>query len=763
MSFFHNLNKRLADLAAKQDAAQLAESKQADHVAQSPLTQALNEAKADTIYVQHSNGAPQKVKLTPDMKAAGKIYVQHPSGPQTKVKIPADAKKSVKEEDVAEADYSAKKAAAGKDIGKPGKNFAKIAKSAGAKYGSKAAGERVAGAVLNKLRHPKEDIENEGNAFTGKLKATPKGEKFKLGDKTFKDTSSLEEGTCPSCDCSPCKCDSMEESALQAYLGDKKYGKEGMKALQKAGREHAGKTKMDQIRNRYDKMDEADMEEGNEFSGNLAKAKAAHKSEFEVDGKTYPVKEEKKKAKPDYIDLDGDGDRKESMKKAAADKKRSTGTAFDKEHMDKLRKEKEAETHSRYDVKDTGYSKRYTRKHEDDVEKDDEVKSDEPKKKGRPKGPAKGPERTTKGAWKHKGERKTKTKEGLDSDGVMMTRSTNCSSESIEHGEQAEYNDEAGMAKDSLHTIVRHARELERALRSNENLPEWVQEKIGQIKGMMSSVTDYIVSTHERDAEQATGREGLTTVIPEKAVSKAQRKFMGMAHAIQKGERIKGASPELKKVAKSMNAKDTHDFAATKEKGLPEKVKAKKTEVEETTVAGSVAPVQNAAPKAGKGMQFGKGVYEGFNTSVESMITESMNISVNMNAGEDGQTRKSITVTAEGQEADQLAALLKMAGLHGQSSESCGCGNTPCSCDETVEEAYGDTDETLNKPDWPTDKETLEAEPELRTYSGGLNGPKSTGQTTVPVVASQLRRQASMEESVELERSLFKTWKNYKG
>ena len=53
-------------------------------------------------------------------------------------------------------DYSAKKARAGKDIGKPGKNFSKIAKSAGEKYGSKAAGERVAGAVLNKLRHGEE-------------------------------------------------------------------------------------------------------------------------------------------------------------------------------------------------------------------------------------------------------------------------------------------------------------------------------------------------------------------------------------------------------------------------------------------------------------------------------------------------------------------------------------------------------------------------------------------------------------------------------
>lgn len=49
--------------------------------------------------------------------------------------------------------YSAKAAAAGKDIGKPGKNFSKIAKSAGKEYGSKAAGKKVAGAILAKLRN----------------------------------------------------------------------------------------------------------------------------------------------------------------------------------------------------------------------------------------------------------------------------------------------------------------------------------------------------------------------------------------------------------------------------------------------------------------------------------------------------------------------------------------------------------------------------------------------------------------------------------
>jgi len=56
------------------------------------------------------------------------------------------------EEELDEATYSAKAARAGKDIGKPGKAFAKIAKSAAKRYGSKERGEKVAGAVLAKLR-----------------------------------------------------------------------------------------------------------------------------------------------------------------------------------------------------------------------------------------------------------------------------------------------------------------------------------------------------------------------------------------------------------------------------------------------------------------------------------------------------------------------------------------------------------------------------------------------------------------------------------
>lgn len=47
---------------------------------------------------------------------------------------------------------AAKQARKGKDMGKPGKNFSKIAASAGKKYGSAAAGKRVAGAIFQKMR-----------------------------------------------------------------------------------------------------------------------------------------------------------------------------------------------------------------------------------------------------------------------------------------------------------------------------------------------------------------------------------------------------------------------------------------------------------------------------------------------------------------------------------------------------------------------------------------------------------------------------------
>lgn len=58
--------------------------------------------------------------------------------------------------------------------------------------------------------------------------------------------------------------------------------------------------------------------------------------------------------------------------------------------------------------------------------------------------------------------------------------------------------------------------------------------------------------------------------LEEKAVSKAQQKFMAMVLAKKRGK-MDNASPEVEKAAESMSTKSARDFAKTKHKGLPEK------------------------------------------------------------------------------------------------------------------------------------------------------------------------------------------------
>jgi len=72
-----------------------------------------------------------------------------------------------------------------------------------------------------------------------------------------------------------------------------------------------------------------------------------------------------------------------------------------------------------------------------------------------------------------------------------------------------EYNDEAGMAKSNIHTIIRSAEELEQLIHDNENIAEWAQEKLAVVKSMIVTVKDYIASEHERTKEKTTGHEGV--------------------------------------------------------------------------------------------------------------------------------------------------------------------------------------------------------------------------------------------------------------
>ena len=516
----------------------------------------------------------------------------------------------------------------------------------------------------------------------------------------------------------------VDESALQAYLGKKKYGTQGMIALQKAGREGASKEKMASIRAKHDKMDEADMEEGNKFAFNVIKAKAAglKKADLDGDGDMEPVREadyvglEEKKAKPDYIDLDQDGNRKETMRKAAADKKkmseadpvgleekkkesRSKGTAFDPEVAKSMISK---DPHPRYDVKDTGYSKRYTRKTEEPEDDDDSKDSQadryaSPKKKGRPTGTkraigAKGPTGRSK----------------------LMSKDSIKEMDSIALVDKGEYDREGDMAKEQLYTMKMAAQELSSILGDDENLPEWVQSKITKALDYIDTARDYMKSTKaDRNMEP----------VAEKAVSKNQAVAARIARGVQKGDIEAEPGTASAEMAK-MRPKELRKFAKTDTKGLPKKVKEQTAE----------------EPKKAKGgFEFGKGVYESMDHKFRQALTEGMNISVNMNTGPDGNPTKNITVSADGDDAEALAMLLKMAGM-GTSHDS----------HQAVDE---------NSPDYPTNTETSD---DAFQYSGGLNGPKSTGQTTVPVIASQLRRQVSMEESVELERDLFRLYQNYK-
>ena len=302
--------------------------------------------------------------------------------------------------------------------------------------------------------------------------------------------------------------------------------------------------------------------------------------------------------------------------------------------------------------------------------------------------------------------------------------------------DQGEYDQEGDMAKDQLHTLTKAAQELSSILDDDQDLPEWVQSKITKALEFINTSNDYM--DQERHDSDDMNK------LDEKAVSKKQQRFMGMAHAMQKGEKIPGASKELKKVAKSMKKGDVEDFAKTKHKGLPEK-KAKKKEVEETTTAGAVATAPTSGKASKGGMQFGKGIYDSWNRELEQVIAESMNISMNMNSDSHGGPGRSLTVTATEEDAMKLAALLKMAGVgSGESTGGCGCGETPCGCDrgEMVDE---------NKPDWPTNTETSS---DALQYAGGLNKPKTDvagdGQTTVPVTAVHTQDEDELRRMMEM-------------
>ena len=156
------------------------------------------------------------------------------------------------------------------------------------------------------------------------------------------------------------------------------------------------------------------------------------------------------------------------------------------------------------------------------------------------------------------------------------------------------------------------------------------------------------------------------------------------------------------------------------------------------------------------GTPYGKSVYESaFKKSLNSQLNES----INMNTSQDSDGKKSVTVTASDEDADKLGELLKMAGLfssEGYSSVCQNCGGIheadACGADHVDEDLANSPDEMYTDADYMT-----------QTLSGGLNGPKTTGQTTIPVINRQDSRQGVMAEADKItEQAKSRLWNMYK-
>lgn len=162
----------------------------------------------------------------------------------------------------------------------------------------------------------------------------------------------------------------------------------------------------------------------------------------------------------------------------------------------------------------------------------------------------------------------------------------------------------------------------------------------------------------------------------------------------------------------------------------------RKEKADESTVAGSVS----TAPAAKKGgMKFGGSVYEAYEEQLSAQLNEGMDINVNINS--DG--KKTVSVTATDDDANSLAQLLNLAGV------------------EPKEPHHHDAHHVdENAPENAPNPDVLKGADEEQ-YAGGLNKPKTTGQTTTPVIASQLNREIAYED-VDLERTLFDLFQEVK-
>ena len=258
-----------------------------------------------------------------------------------------------------------------KDEGKPGKNFAKIAKSAGARYGSKEAGERVAGAVRAKLakqgKLEEEQLDELSPELLGRaaLKASQQKADFaskarergiagsadefrasehpiaKAANAKLAQQKKFQAGAATATtrdqeredlkDLSPAmkRKLGMSEGDLPSSSGVDTKGA-GLGAGRSQTTLEAKEPQVEVIDNAFNRENYKDLI-GKKYPKSKAPSYARVKEVTEGKKGVNPFAKKDDKAstkapakgkKPDFLDLDKDGNKKEPMKKAAADKKK---------------------------------------------------------------------------------------------------------------------------------------------------------------------------------------------------------------------------------------------------------------------------------------------------------------------------------------------------------------------------------------------------------------------------------------------------------
>ena len=189
--------------------------------------------------------------------------------------------------------------------------------------------------------------------------------------------------------------------------------------------------------------------------------------------------------------------------------------------------------------------------------------------------------------------------------------------------DEAEYSDEVGMVDNNLETIERAAEELDSILQDGEDLPEWVEEKVSNAKAMLVAAKEYMASQHAN----------------------------GDVHHVDDEEMDEGAGVmHFKAQQAKADGKDSFKLG---DKEYP--VKESRSAVDELAECYDMAYQQAQAEPE-----------------------QRSHMSVSANTSSEGN--RTLTVTAEGDMADELAQLLSLSGLAG--------GHHQAEMDESAQEEF---------------------------------------------------------------------------